>query len=278
MLGFGSLFEANQTTFDYLMKLKVPISIALLEEDTETGHRVLISEKSAEWRYVLVNRSLAINHELLNTNPAKGPLGILKVNYQLVTKGGQKIKVAEEALENQIEAENKAVAMKSKSFFDTSQIWYNEYKGIKPDFAKRAVKIFGEHNTGVSLDGVPLKPLFTYITNLKLRGIDSPEHAARFVSLIPFAKPPEAQNMLTTWRYFHSFLAEGQGTVQDHATFLCSLFLGFGLDAYVCLGSCRDGAHCWVLTRTIEKVNCRDPLGRKHPEGIFPLLGEFNRH
>ncbi len=238
-----------------MMKLKVPISIAVVEEDIDTGSRKLISEKSMEWRYVLVHRSLAINHELNNVNQAKGPFGILKVNYQLVTKAGQKLKVAEEALDQQIEAENKAVAVKAKNFYDMSQIWYNEYKGIKPDFAKRAVKIFGEHNTGLALDGVPIKPLFTYVCNLKLRGIDSPEHAARFISLIPFSKSPEALTTLSTWRYFHSFLAEGRGTVQDHATLLCSLFLGFGLDAYVVLGSCTDGAHCWVLTRTIEKVD-----------------------
>ena len=70
------------------MKLKVPISIALLEEDADTGSRVLLSEKSVEWRYVLAHRSLSINHEIFNTNQAKGPLGVLKINYQLVTKGG----------------------------------------------------------------------------------------------------------------------------------------------------------------------------------------------
>ena len=88
MLGFGSSLETNQTTFDHLMKLKVPISIALMEEDSDTGSRILLSEKSVEWRYVLAHRSLSINHELFNTNQAKGPLGILKVNYQLVTKTG----------------------------------------------------------------------------------------------------------------------------------------------------------------------------------------------
>ena len=39
-----------------------------------------------------------------------------------------------------------------------------------------------------------------------------------------------------------------QGT-EDHATLLCSLLLGFGLDAYVCIGTKVKGlAHAWVMT------------------------------
>lgn len=41
-----------------------------------------------------------------------------------------------------------------------------------------------------------------------------------------------------------------QGDCEDHATLLCSLLLGFGLDAYVCVGTKAKGTpHCWVLTR-----------------------------
>jgi centrosomal protein CEP76 len=256
-MGFGQLFEANQTTFDYLLKLRSPLSIAVLEEDELTGDRKLLGEKQVEWRFVLVHRSLSMNHEIAHSDLAKGPLGVLKINYQLVTRGGHKVKLSEEALDGQLEAETKAVAIKAKTFFDYSQLWYSEFKQLKPEFAKRAVKIYVEHNTAVAFDSgkfdsAPLKPIFTYITRLKLRGIDSPEHAARFVSLIPFSKPDTATNPLGTWRNLHSFVAEGRGQVQDHAALLCSLFLGFGLDAYICLGSCTDGAHCWVMTRIIE--------------------------
>lgn len=200
-----------------------------------------------------------MNHEFAHSNLAKGPLGVLKVNYQLVTRGGHKVKVSEEALDGQLEAENKAIAIKTKAFFDMTQLWYSEYKQLKADFGKRAVKIYVEHNTAVAFDAgkfdsAPLKPIITYISRLKLRGIDSPEHAARFVSLIPFVPIDQATNPLGTWRNLHSFVAEGRGTVQDHVALLCSLFLGFGLDAFVCVGSCTDGAHCWVVTRTIEKM------------------------
>lgn len=45
--------------------------------------------------------------------------------------------------------------------------------------------------------------------------------------------------------------------MEDHATLLCSLLLGFGLDAYVVLGSVRDRGeapqpHAWVMTLSSE--------------------------
>lgn len=41
--------------------------------------------------------------------------------------------------------------------------------------------------------------------------------------------------------------------MEEHATLLCSLLLGFGMDAYVCIGLSSDGPHYWVLTRMISK-------------------------
>lgn len=40
---------------------------------------------------------------------------------------------------------------------------------------------------------------------------------------------------------------------EDHAILLCSLLLGFGLDAYVCVGTKSKGSvHAWVATISIE--------------------------
>ena len=37
---------------------------------------------------------------------------------------------------------------------------------------------------------------------------------------------------------------------EDHAVLLCSLLLGFGQDAYVCVGTKAKGLpHAWVMTR-----------------------------
>ena len=77
-------------------------------------------------------------------------------------------------------------------------------------------------------------------------GIDSPQHALRFCSLIPFEE--ERLNRPSIYKRFHSILAGMKGSVDDHAHLLCSLLLGFGLKAYVALGESIRGNHAWVLT------------------------------
>ena len=70
------------------------------------------------------------------------------------------------------------------------------------------------------------------------RMIESPVHAARYVRLIPYEKDVSLGGDRTeTWNSLFSFLCKKRGDVEDHATLLCSLLLGFGLDAYCCIGT-----------------------------------------
>jgi len=60
---------------------------------------------------------------------------------------------------------------------------------------------------------------------------------------------------MEVWNHFHTFLSLGRGDCEDHAILLCSLLLGFGLDAYVCVGAVRESTgatrdHVWVITRS----------------------------
>ncbi|XP_044282379.1 centrosomal protein of 76 kDa isoform X2 [Varanus komodoensis] len=46
-----------------------------------------------------------------------------------------------------------------------------------------------------------------------------------------------------------------QGDCEDHANLLCSLLLGFGLDAFVCVGTKAKGVpHTWVMTCGIDGI------------------------
>ena len=87
-----------------------------------------------------------------------------------------------------------------------------------------------------------------------IRGIDSAFHAARFVSLFQYIPEmlPTKDQRAEIWHSFHTFIAQGYGDVEDHATLLCSLLLGFGLDAYICIGTSGDGPHIWVMTRIFK--------------------------
>eukprot|EP00352_Strombidinopsis_acuminata_P009302 CAMPEP_0176377198 /NCGR_PEP_ID=MMETSP0126-20121128/28715_1 /TAXON_ID=141414 ORGANISM="Strombidinopsis acuminatum, Strain SPMC142" /NCGR_SAMPLE_ID=MMETSP0126 /ASSEMBLY_ACC=CAM_ASM_000229 /LENGTH=86 /DNA_ID=CAMNT_0017738929 /DNA_START=178 /DNA_END=438 /DNA_ORIENTATION=- len=78
------------------------------------------------------------------------------------------------------------------------------------------------------------------------RILESPLHAARFVSLIPFQRMEAAgAEKVEVWHSMQSFLSRGCGDSEDHAVLLCNLLL----DAYVCVGTNSEGSHAWVLTR-----------------------------
>jgi len=63
-----------------------------------------------------------------------------------------------------------------------------------------------------------------------------------------------------------SFLARGCGDSEDHAVLLCNLLIGFGLDAYVCVGTNGEGSHAWVMQRS----QVPSPSGvKKSPKIVF---------
>ncbi len=83
------------------------------------------------------------------------------------------------------------------------------------------------------------------------RSLDSALHAARFVRLIPFEKELKIGGERSgIWNTMHTFLSLGKGDIENHVVLLCSLLLGFGLDAYVCVGTNARGPHMWVITRS----------------------------
>ena len=44
------------------------------------------------------------------------------------------------------------------------------------------------------------------------------------------------------------------GLAEDHCHLLCSLLLGMGLKAYVCVGTTSKGEHSWVMSETSSSV------------------------
>ena len=53
-----------------------------------------------------------------------------------------------------------------------------------------------------------------------------------------------------SWLHLHTFLALNSGDSENHSILLCNLLLGFGLDAYVAVGTKgnKHEAHSWVVT------------------------------
>jgi centrosomal protein CEP76 len=84
------------------------------------------------------------------------------------------------------------------------------------------------------------------------RLLDSPRQAARFVSLIGYSKISSSfgiNEKTEQWLHLHTFLVKNGGDSENHSILLCNLLLGFGLDAYVCIGTkSKNEPHTWVVT------------------------------
>lgn len=89
---------------------------------------------------------------------------------------------------------------------------------------------------------------------LPAREINGPRYAARFVSLLPFRREISLSGgRINRWHSPFATLCRLEGDVEDHAILLCSLLLGWGLQAFVALGTLHTTkeekhTHCWVVT------------------------------
>eukprot|EP00826_Nyctotherus_ovalis_P009242 TRINITY_DN12432_c0_g2_i11.p1 TRINITY_DN12432_c0_g2~~TRINITY_DN12432_c0_g2_i11.p1 ORF type:complete len:360 (-),score=51.64 TRINITY_DN12432_c0_g2_i11:98-1177(-) len=84
---------------------------------------------------------------------------------------------------------------------------------------------------------------------------DSTLQALHFVSSIPReSKETLEGRRIEQWSTFHSFLTHAKGDTEPRSVLLCCLLLGFGLEAYIAVGTRKEefrvwhGPHTWVLT------------------------------
>ena len=84
--------------------------------------------------------------------------------------------------------------------------------------------------------------------------------AFKFVSSIPReSKETIDGKRIEQWNTFRTFLAHGAGDIENHSILLCSLLLGFGLEAYIAIGTLKDEhrigheSHVWVLNCLRDK-------------------------
>jgi centrosomal protein CEP76 len=112
------------------------------------------------------------------------------------------------------------------------------------------VKIFAENEWGEH------RCVCSFLSHYKVgRVLSSPFEAARFVSLMPFRRKESiGGGRDETWHSLFTSITIGRLDCEDHAVLLASLLLGFGLDAYVVVGTMDDDEggekdHVWVMTR-----------------------------
>jgi len=226
-------------------RLTAPIHISVLKESPD-GSRQLLSTKRLEWRILLSNGSVTLNVELSGVgNKSKLSVGVLELQLDLLPKVTRLELVPDNVVSDRLSREQKYENDGIHTFYEYSEDWWKDYKQIRPSHESRLIKIFCENEEGL------FRPVSSMVRPLQAnRVIESPFHAARFVSLIPYHKnegPGGTRNEI--WYSLHTFLAKRYGDSQEHAMLLCSLLLGFGQEAYVCVGTSGEGAHTWVMTK-----------------------------
>ncbi|KAM8870817.1 centrosomal protein of 76 kDa isoform 1-T1 [Spinachia spinachia] len=231
-----------------MLSLCDPVHMVLISTDT-SGETALVSSYFLDWRTVLCSPSgkTCIAVELMGVgSECKVPAGVLTVSLELYPPLTEALSTA--VVSTQQSLERQRTAEKERLFLVYAKQWWREFLEIRPSNQSKIVKIFAQDENGIN------RPTCSYVRVLRAgRLLESPRQAARFVSLLAHEKAPVVGGgggKQEQWCSLMAFLCRGKGDCEDHAALLCSLLLGFGLDAYVCVGTKAKGTpHAWVLSR-----------------------------
>ncbi|CEO94544.1 hypothetical protein PBRA_000329, partial [Plasmodiophora brassicae] len=223
----------------------------LVKEDIRSKRREVLSSQHVEWRTVLETGTKSLCLELLSrrTNSDRSPIGLIDLELEIAPSprpGATGAPLIDPSvIDKQIALEQSTTSANRRRFHSYAKSWWNDYLQIRPDHQQRVIKMFAcnEDDERVFVCTF-LRPIHCS------RILPTALHAARFVRLIPFVPDVDVGGERTNvWNSLHVFLSRGYGDVEDHCALLCSLLLGFGLDAYVVCGKKHDGPHTWVMTR-----------------------------
>ncbi|KAJ8602334.1 hypothetical protein CTAYLR_004204 [Chrysophaeum taylorii] len=240
-------------------RLRVAVTRERCGRGVATARRELVATGSVDWRRAL----LEAGRETTVPLAAAGPDSVvvetsaaLRVVLDVVALGDSQVvepPFDETTVRREIQRSLTLRGEASRRFYLYAKDWWREYGRALPsadEADERGVQLFARDEAG------ELRCVCAFVYPLRAgRGLDSPRHAARFVSLVALEKEGTVGGgaRADVWHSPHGILARRAGDVWDHATLLCSLLLGFGLDAYVALGTmrCDERAqqhHAWVVT------------------------------
>ncbi|XP_077982929.1 centrosomal protein of 76 kDa-like [Glandiceps talaboti] len=228
-----------------------PVHMVLIKADI-SGDTTLVSSHSLEWRSVLASASGRMNIpiELMGVGTeSKVPVGVLELRLELIPTPTQMLK--EDIITAQVALERNRTAERERLFLVYAKQWWREYLQIRNSHNNRLVKIFAQDENGTN------RPVCSYVRPLRAgRLLDTPRESARFISAIGYERTSTVGSggaKAELWSSMHAFLCKNKGDCEDHAVLLCSLLLGFGLNAYVCVGTKTKGtAHAWVMTLSTD--------------------------
>ncbi|CCW62288.1 unnamed protein product [Phytomonas sp. EM1] len=250
-----------------LIEIATPFHIAVFREDTSLGVAELIGENIIDWRKVLKTGYLSLTIELCGRNSGI-PAGILQIELELISQ--KKVRYSENDISTRLERQREAITAADREFLVYARRWWSEYTQNK-EMKRRKVRLFANTVSG------RMVPLTQFVTPIQaVYGLTSPFSALRFVSLLKVLREGEESSFFPkeahdseSWLSPFVFLSQKQGDPCNHSGLLCSLLLGFGMDAYCAIGSgLQNQTSTFVLSRS------------KTPSGAFdvtiwqPVTGE----
>ena len=213
------------------------------EPPWDTGSGTLICSHYLEWRHCLsTSGPLKMTVELQGVGKRhKLSIGVLHAELELKPVGAEPL--PQLAVAAQIRAEEQQRAEVMRRCFEELDRWWSEHHMLYPS---RSIRIFAQTESCLFL------PVTSFVAPLHAgRHLDGPGHALHFVSLMALEQVTgEASSAEPRWHSFLAMWAKGRCTAEERALLLCSLLLGYSLDAWCCLGTDDKGqAHAWVVVR-----------------------------
>lgn len=214
----------------------------MLVQKSASLQTTVIGVAQIEWRKVLHAGRISSLVELKDSSHSQMTVGILDISLQFLPLDGERMRRDE--VDFNLNRQEKRRSDNATNFYLSAKTWWNDYLQIRSSHSTRLVKIFANNEFGGR------EPVTSFVCPLSCRWIETPRHAARFVSLIDFQTSPRVGDSATeVWPNLHTVLVAGKGDIQDHCLLLCSLLLGFHLDVYVTIGTNNDNTpHMWVTT------------------------------
>ncbi|XP_064083913.1 centrosomal protein of 76 kDa-like [Macrobrachium nipponense] len=231
----------------HLLTLDAPLNLVVVRKEGTSGiASTLLSVHAVDWRSILSQPSSSqkVSCQLMGVGSEQQvPVGLLDIEVTLIPN-------LEEILPHStvsefLEGTKKRFGERRRLFIAYARQWWQEFTEMAANHSSRPVKIFAMDEWGQN------RFVCEFVRKLEVgRAVRSPEEAARWISLIPAPSPYQLPSGCSKPWYTHSTALVSQLEVENKCILLCSILLGFGLDAYVCVGTRKGGAsHFWIMTR-----------------------------
>ena len=231
-----------------LLALSSPLHLALTRSGPQGTS--LLSTASIEWREVLIHGSATVKVSLFSEADPTRPIGLLPLTLSLLplrlpaSPTSLPVFIEPATVQSRIAADLTLTSSLTQRFHAYVEAWWRELTHTHP--------LHHQHSLPLFLPSDADSPTFVcqLLAPLRAPSLDSPLHAARFVRLMAFRRETRVGGQRR--QVVHSLnavLARRWGDVEDHTFLLCSLLLGFGLDAYIASGTNTPGGeHMVVVT------------------------------